>query len=270
MFHTVWKGNISFGLVAIPIKLHAAAESKDVKFRYLHRECNTPVEYKKVCPTCKKEVVMDDIVRGIEFSPGQFVVLSEEELSKTQKERADTIDILDFVALSEVDPVYFEKTYYVSADKGSLRAYTLLASAMAATNKIAIARTVLRSSETLACIRSRDGVLLMETLYWPDEIRDVGALPYVNAEAPVTDQELEIAKQLIDQLSTRFTPEKYRDERRDTLLSLIEGKVKESGLVDQERDNVVDLMSALEASLKKHVDLSVNKERTPKKRSKSI
>ena len=267
VFHTVWKGNISFGLVAIPIKLHAATESKDVKFRYLHRDCNTPVEYQKVCPTCQKTVTMEEIVRGVEYSPGQFVVLSEEEMESTKKERADTIDIMDFVSLAEIDPVYFEKTYYLSADRGSLRAYRLLAKAMEDTQRIAVARTVLRSSETLACIRSREGVLIMETLYWPDEIRDIGALPYVNDETTVASNELLMAKQLIEQLNSHFQAENYRDERRETLLSMIEKKVEQEGVPQQKRDNVVDLMAALQASLKKTTESDQPKQRARKKQT---
>ncbi len=263
--HTVWKGSISFGLVNVPIRLHSATESKDVKFRYLHRACNTPIEYHKVCPTCHEEVPAADIVRGVEYAPNQFVILSEDELAAVSHRRSDTIDIVDFVELSDIDPVFFDRTYYVSAESASVRAYRLLARAMEETNKIAIAKTILRSAQTLACLRVSNGMLVMETLFWPDEVRPVEELPFANSDAPVAENELAVATQLVRQLSTPFTPEKYRDERRETLLSIISNKAQESGeakVVAGNKDNIVDLMQTLQKSLEM---TSSQKAPTPKK-----
>lgn len=249
--HTVWKGSISFGLVNVPVRLHAATESKDVKFRYLHRACNTPVEYHKVCPACKVEIVAADIVKGVEFAPNQFVVLSDEEITSVNKRRSDTLDIIDFVNLTEIDPVYFDRTYYLSAESASIRAYRLLAVALEQTGKIAIAKTVLRTHETLACIRASQHMLVMETLFWPDEVRSMMELPFANADSAVADNELDVATQLIEQLTTPFTADKYRDERRTSLLALVQAKAGEGTLkpTGTAPDNVVDLMKALQESL---------------------
>lgn len=248
--HTVWKGSISFGLVNVPVRLHSATESKDVKFRYLHRACSTPVEYRKVCPNCNVEVPASDIAKGVEYAPGQFVILSEDELASVNKRRADTIDIIDFVNLAEIDPVYFDRTYYMAAETASIRAYRLLATAMEDTGKIAIARTVLRTAETLACIRVRNNMLVMETLFWPDEVRSMDELPFANTQQAVVESELKVAKQLVQQLSTPFSAEKYKDERRETLLTLIQEKAAATPTTDAKpRDNIVDLMKSLQESL---------------------
>lgn len=251
--HTVWKGSISFGLVNVPVKLHSATESKDVKFRYLHRACNTPVEYHKVCPTCHEEVPAADIVRGVEYAPNQFVVLSADELAEVNKRRSDTIDIVDFVDLSDIDPVFFDRTYYVSAESASVRPYRLLARAMEDTHKIAIAKTVLRSAQTLACLRVSSGMLVMETLFWPDEVRSMDELPFANVDTPVAENELAMATQLVRQLTTPFTPDKYRDERRESLQNMVSAKAAQgvggAKVAPGNKDNIVDLMQTLQRSL---------------------
>jgi DNA end-binding protein Ku len=252
--HTVWKGAISFGLVHIPVRLHAATESKDVKLRYLHRECKTPIQYTRTCPVCNRPVEWDEIVRGFEYQPNQFVILEDEELRALDAPRSHTIEIADFVELREIDPIYYDRTYYISPDGSGGKAYRLLTEAMERTGKIAVAKTVLRSAETLACVRVYRNVLVMETLYWPDEVRSLEGLPATAADAQVTDQELDMAVTLINQLAGPFSPDKYRDERRSALLNLIEQKVANAPAAvvsaPAPADNIVDLMQALQESIR--------------------
>ncbi|MCL6637305.1 MAG: Ku protein, partial [Alicyclobacillus sp.] len=175
--HTLWKGSLSFGLVNVPVRVFAATESKDIQFRYLHQVCKTPLEYQRVCPHCQRKVEWEEIVRGFEYAPHQFVVLDEDELASLKRHRSPTIDIIDFVELADIDPVYFEKSYYLAPENNGIKAYRLLEQAMLETHKIAIARTVLRSAETLTCIRAARGVLHLHTLFWPDEVRSIQELP---------------------------------------------------------------------------------------------
>jgi DNA end-binding protein Ku len=235
--------------------MFAATESKDVKFRYLHKECKSPIEYTRTCPKCNRPIEWNEIVRGFEYEPGQFVVFDEEEMKSMKKERSQTIDIIDFVQLSDIDPVYYDKTYYLAPESSGAKAYRLLELAMNETGKIAIARTVLRNAETLACVRVHHNVIHMETLFWPDEVRPTQELPNVGVEAVVTDQELQMAVTLVDQLATTFNPEKYVDEHRDELLDLIQQKVANHEVTavtpaGKQTDNIVDLMQALQESIK--------------------
>ncbi|GMA48724.1 non-homologous end joining protein Ku [Alicyclobacillus contaminans] len=253
--HTMWKGSISFGLVNVPVRMFAATESKDVKFRYLHKECKTPIQYTRTCPRCNRPVEWDEIVRGFEYAPDQYVVFDPDELSAVQRKRSQTIDIVDFVELTEIDPVYYDKTYYLAPETAGVKAYRLLEQAMGQTHKIAIAKTVLRNRETLACIRTGpNSVIIMETLYWPDEVRGVEELPNLRAETQITAQELTMAVTLIEQMSTSFQPEKYVDEHRAELEQLIERKVANDHVTQPpaaaaRADNIVDLMQALQESL---------------------
>lgn len=253
--HTMWKGSISFGLVNVPVRMFAATESKDIKFRYLHKTCKTPIQYTRTCPQCDKSVEWDEIVRGYEYQPGQFVIFDEDEMNTLQKHRTQTIDIVDFVELPQIDPVYFDKTYYLAPESSGVKAYKLLQDAMHQTNKIAIARTVLRNSETLACIRVHDNVIHMETLFWPDEVRSTQELPNLGTEAAVTDQELQMAVTLVNQLATQFEPEKYVDEHRNEVMQRIEQKVANQEIAavpaaGKRTDNIVDLMQALQESIR--------------------
>jgi DNA end-binding protein Ku len=253
--HTMWKGAISFGLVNVPVRMFAATESKDVKLRYLHKACKTPIQYTRTCPHCDKAVEWDEIVRGFEYAPNQFVILDKEEMESVQETRSQTIDIVDFVQLSEIDPVYYDKTYYLAPETSGLKAYRLLEQAMEETQKIAIARMVIRNSKTLACIRVANGVILMETLFWPDEVRSTNELPNIHSEANVTEQELKMAVTLIGQLATSFQPEKYVDEHRNEVMVMIERKVANQEVatapaVAAKQENIMDLMKALQESLK--------------------
>ncbi|QUI23596.1 Ku protein [Vallitalea pronyensis] len=251
--HTMWKGSISFGLVNIPIKMFAATESKDVRFRYIHKTCNTPVKYKKVCPTCNEEVKEEDIVKGFEYEPGRFVIITNEDLESVKSEvNGKTIEIVDFVKLSEIDPIYFNKTYYLAPQDTVGKAYKLLRKAMDDTEKIAIARITIRNKQSLAALRVLKNVLVMETIFYPDEVRPISQVPGLPEDENVNEGELTIANQLIDQLTAAFDPSKYKDDYREAMLDLINKKIAGQDVqVTKEAPerNVIDLMEALQASL---------------------
>ncbi|RWR04453.1 Ku protein [Siminovitchia fortis] len=251
--HTMWKGSISFGLVNIPIKLHAATEDKNVKFRSLHNECHTPIKYEKVCPTCEKEIGTKDIVKGYEVTKGKFVVVEEDELSglkEAVEEKA--VEIIDFIKLDEIDPIYFNRSYYMSPDGGN-KAYGLLRKALTESEKVGLAKIMIRSKEQLAVIRVYQDTLLMETIHFPDEVRKAADVPNVPSEDNVTKKEIDTAIMLIDQLTTTFDPEKYKDEYRTKVLELIEAKRTGKDLVTvKEKEpaaQMTDLMAALQASI---------------------
>ncbi|GAE35291.1 non-homologous end joining protein Ku [Halalkalibacter akibai] len=267
--HTVWKGSISFGLVNIPIKLHTATENKDIKLRQLHKECHTPISYQKVCPGCDKEVKTEDIVKAYEYAKNKFVILDDEELEKLKKENEDkAVEIVDFVKLEEIDPIYFEKSYFIAPDNGGAKAYSLLRKALVESGKIGIAKIIIRSKEQLAVVRVYKDTLLMETIHFPDEVRNVDEVPNVPAEQLVVQKELDTALMLVDQLTTTFDPEKYNDDYRTALMDLIEEKKsgKETVTTTEKQpaatSNVTDLMSALQASL----DKTKTKKTTTRKR----
>ena len=251
--HTVWKGAISFGLVNIPIKMFTATENKDIKFRFLHKACNTPLNYKKVCPNCNVEVKDEDIVRGYEYEPDHFVVLNEADLEAIQKQPGvRNIEIMDFVNLSEIDPVYFDKTYYLSPQETGGKAYNLLRQAMNDTGKIAIARVTIRSKQTLAALRVYKNVLVMETLFYASEVRPTAQIPGLPEMTDTDAKERDIAIKLIDSLTAPFEPEKYTDEYNTALTEIIRKKIegKEVQVAPQApKQNVIDLMEALKASL---------------------
>ncbi|VEF48072.1 Ku protein [Bacillus freudenreichii] len=251
--HTMWKGSISFGLVNIPIKLHAATEDKDVKFRSLHNECHTPIKYEKICPTCEKEIEVKDIVKGYEVTKGKFVIVEDDEL-KELKEAVEekAVEIIDFIKLNEIDPIYFNRSYYMSPDGGN-KAYGLLRKALTESEKVGIAKIIIRSKEQLAVIRVYKDTLLMETIHFPDEVRNVSDVPNVPAADNVTKKEIDTAILLIDQLTTTFDPDKYKDEYRTKVIELIEAKQtgKDLVTVDVKKPaaQMTDLMAALQASI---------------------
>lgn len=266
--HTVWKGSISFGLVNIPVKLHAATENKDIKLRQLHKECHTPISYKKVCEGCNKEVTEEDIVKAYEYAKNKFVVLDEEELEQLRKENEDkAVEIIDFVKLEEIDPIYFEKTYFLSPDTTGAKAYALLRKTLGQSGKIGVAKIIIRSKEQLAVIRVYKDALVMETIHYPDEVRNIGDVPNIPSAENVVQKELDTALMLVEQLTTTFDPSKYNDEYRTALMELIEEKKINGTVAVSDKKtlpgNVTDLMSALQASLDKT-------KKAPRKRSTKV
>ncbi|MBD3107533.1 Ku protein [Bacillus sp. AGMB 02131] len=254
--HTVWKGSISFGLVNIPVKLFSAVEDKDIKFRQFHKECKSPIKYKKVAE-CDDDVTSDEIIKVFESPNGRFVQITEEEMNKLKEEHEKKqVAIIDFVKLSEIDPIYFDKTYFVGADSGGSKPYTLLSEILKKSKKIGIAKITIRSKERLAAIRPHQNMLLLETLHFPDEVRNVKDVPLGVTGQAVSEKEFEIGMMLIEQLTTAFDPKKYTDTYRTALEKLIQEKMEKNEYIaasDQpaaeERSNVVDLMSALQASI---------------------
>ncbi|WP_139996491.1 Ku protein [Paenibacillus paridis] len=253
--HTVWKGAVSFGLVHVPVKMYTATEDRDVHFRSLHKDCGMPISYAKTCRHCNKEIGQDEIVKGFEYEKDKFVIVKEEELDMIKDESAKTIKILDFVDLQEIDPLYFQKPYYLSPDMGGAGAYSLLLEAIRQTGKIGIAKISIRSKSSLAAIRVVDNCLCLETMHYPDEIRSLSQIPNLPASTLVNEKELVMAKTLIEQLSESFVPEKYTDDYRVALLDLIEQKIAGESIDmvsaphAEGRSNVIDLMAALQASL---------------------
>lgn len=271
--HTMWKGSISFGLVNIPIKMFAATENKDVRFRYIHKECNTAIKYKKICPTCNKEVAEEDIVKGFEYEPGHFVIISDEDLNSVKNEiNSKSIEIVDFVNLSEIDPIYFNKTYYLAPQDTVGKAYKLLRKAMEETGKIAIATITIRNKQSLAALRVYKNVLVMETIFYPDEVRPISQVPGLPEDEQVDEKELNIANQLIDNLTAEFEPSKYKDDYREAMIELINKKIsgKEIKVTKEAPErNVIDLMEALQASLKETKTGKVKPPTTKKKKTAS-
>ncbi|WP_281884562.1 Ku protein [Paenibacillus sp. YYML68] len=250
--HTVWKGAISFGLVHVPVKMFTATEDKDISMRMIHKVCIMPLNFVRKCQHCDREVEWDEIARGYEYEPGAFVLFEKDELEKLTGEITKEIKILDFVDLTEIDPVYFHKTYYLAPNETGAGAYNLLLQAMKDTGKIGIAKVSIRSKSSLAAIRIIDRCIAMETIYYPDEIRSVDQVPNLPESSSVNEKELEMAKLLINELSTPFEPEKYKDDYRAAMLEAIEQKVAGRQVTvspEPHRANVIDLMSALQASL---------------------
>ncbi|WP_068777522.1 Ku protein [Paenibacillus sp. FJAT-26967] len=250
--HTVWKGAISFGLVHVPVKMFSATEEKDISMRYIHKKCTTPLSYVRSCTTCDEQVEWAEITKGYEYEPGRFVLFEKEELEKISGEATKEIKILDFVNLDDIDPIYFQKTYYLSPGDTGANAYNLLLESMRQTGKIGIANISIRSKSSLAAIRVIDNCIAMETIFYPDEIRPINQVPNLPEAINVNDKELTMAKMLIEQLSTPFEPGKYQDNYRNALLEAIGQKVagQEVQVAPQQpHTNVIDLMSALQASL---------------------
>jgi DNA end-binding protein Ku len=250
--HTVWKGAISFGLVHVPVKMFAAVEDKDIAMRLIHRECGGPVAYVRTCKNCGKEVANEEIAKGYEYEKGRFVLFGKDELDALAAEASKTIRILDFVDMREIDPVYFQRSYYLAPDQAGAGAYSLLLEAMKRTGRIGIANVSIRSKGSLAAIRFIENCLVLETIAWPDEVRPVQQVPGLPERTAVSEKELEMATMLIDHLTGPFEPEKYRDEYRERLMEAIQAKIagKEVHIApEQERTNVIDLMAALQASL---------------------
>ena len=243
--HTVWKGAISFGLVTIPVKLHAATEDKGIKLRQIHDKCKKPIKQEKVCPICNEDVDSKSLVKGYEYATDRFAVVTDAELDGLKSDIGEkAVDIVEFVKLKEIDPVYFDKTYYLAADTNS-KAYALLREALAKSKKIGIAKITIRSKERLAAVRVLNDHLVLETLHFPDEVRSTVDLPQIT-NVKLTAKEKEIALTLIEQLTAEFEPTKYHDEYRERLEKLIKSKIPKNA---EQPSNVINLMDAMEKSI---------------------
>jgi DNA end-binding protein Ku len=254
MPRAIWTGAISFGLVSVPVKLYAAVSAKGVHFHQLHAADGVRIQQKRICPADGEEVAYSDIVKGYEISPDRYVVIEPEELASLQPKRARTIEIEDFVALAEIDPIYFDHPYYLVPDERGIKPYRLLLEAMRETERVALGRLVLRAKEHLVAIRATPDVLTLETMVFADEIVSPDRFAELDGEVKTSDREVAIAKQLIESLSGPFEPERYHDEYREQVLALIDRKASGEEIVLQpqaaeEKMDGADLMSALQASL---------------------
>ena len=256
MPRAIWSGSLGFGLVNVPVKLFTAVEEKGIRFHQFKEGSTHRVRNKRVDEDTGKEVDYDKVVKGYEISKGKYVMLTPEELESVEPGRTRTIEIEDFVDLDDVDPIYFDRTYYLAPDgDAAKKPYALLLDAMSRTGKVAIARFVMRTKQYLAAVRAGDGVLLLETMHFHDEIRatkDLDALPAKSTKVP--DKERKIAEQLIRSMATDFDPSRYEDTYRAAVLKLIKRKGKGEEIEVEPRaeedTKVVDLMAALEASVK--------------------
>ena len=273
----IWKGAISFGLISIPVKLFSAVENKSLKFHLLHEADGGRIKYKRECAKCGKEVTWDDIIKGYEYSKDHYVTFTDEELGSLDVDSIRAIDVVTFVALEDIDPVYFNKPYYVVPETTGIKAYKLLAEALEAEGQVGVAKVALREKEHLATIRLKDDVFVLETMHWPDEIR-AADFEELDKKVEVRDQEVKMARQLIQQLSGEFRPEEFEDEYRTRLQELAEKKVEGEEVTvaaepEAEPAPVVDIMEALKASVseakkrKTTASKSTSKKKTTKRRA---
>ena len=249
----LWKGAITFGLISIPVRLYSATESKALKFHLLHGADQGRVRYKRVCSKCGKEVDWDDLVKGYEYSKDHYVIFTDEELANLDVESIRAIDVVTFVPSEQIDPIYYDKTYYVAPEQSGLKAYKLLADAMEAEGQVGVAKVALRDKEHLATVRLMDNVFVLETMHWPDEIRPA-EFEELDKKVQVRDPEVKMARQLIQQLSGDWEPEQFHDDYRERLQAVAERKIEGEEIAvaaepTEEPAPVVDLMDALKASV---------------------
>lgn len=243
------KGAISFGLVHIPVALHTATQDNDIHFNQLCKEDGSRVKYKKVCANCGKEVGTQDIIKGFEFAPGEYVTMTEADFEKAKTEKDKTIQILHFTDIKNIRPIYYDKTYHAVVEAGGDKAYELLRRAMLDEGKVAIAKTVLGQSEKLLCLIPTEKGMLVETLFFADEVKDIPKEP---THPELNTQELEMAKMLINSMDKEFQPELYHNEYQTRLREIIEAKIQGKEIVQapsEQPDNIINLMDALQASL---------------------
>jgi DNA end-binding protein Ku len=247
----IWSGTISFGLVSVPVRMFSATESKELRFHFLDKKDLQPIGYEKVRRDTGEQVDPDDIVRGFEVEKGQYVTLEDEDLDRLDIELTKTIDICDFVDLEEIDPIYFRKAYYLAPQDGAEKPYRLLVRALDETGKVGIAKVVIRNKQHLAALRAWNGTLVLETMYYADEVRQP---EQADGKVRLQKPEVEMAKSLVENLSEPFDPEKYDDTYRKELLDLLRAKAKGKPLPEpeaEEEGEVVDLMSALRESVER-------------------
>lgn len=253
----IWSGSISFGLVTIPVRLFTAVREKRLHFRTLHDQDKVPLKQKMVCPADGKEVHPEHMVKGYEIEKDRFVIIRQEELDAAAPKRSKSIEIQDFVELDDIDPLFFDKPYYVSPKPEGAKPYKLLVTAMEKSKKVGIAKVVMWSKEYLAAVRPLDGGLVLETMHFNDEIVAPERVAGHEIKAKVDDRELKMAQQLIDALSTKFKPDKYHDEYREEIMAIIEKKAAGEEIVNapatekEANGKERNLMAALEASLAK-------------------
>jgi len=250
MPRSIWKGAVSFGMVSIPVKLFGATENKDISFRQIHEECGSRIKQQRWCPVCERTVEYGEIDKGYEYSKDQHVVLTDEDFEKLPLPSKHTIELSSFVKAEEIDPVYYEKSYYLEPEDTGLKPFTLLMDALEEKQLTAVAKVAIRNKEQLCALRPYNGRLMLETLFYPDEIRIQDEVE--RPDIKVSKKELQMAVSLIDLMLDEFEPEKYQDQYRDALTQIIEHKLEGAEIVEApapKKGKVVDLMSALKASV---------------------
>jgi DNA end-binding protein Ku len=247
----IWKGTISFGMVTIPIKVYSATEERDISFRQVHTTDSGRIRYKRFCEVCGEEVPYSDIGKGYELPDGRMVVLTSEDFAELPLPTAKSIEVLEFVPIDEVDPLFFSKAYYLATDGAVSKSYVLFRDALTNTDQCAVVKVALRTRESLALLREKDGVLVLQTMLWPDEVRDSSfAVP---DDADIKKQEVAMAESYISTLSTEFDPSRYSSDYREALEALVEAKSQGVEMPEAEEQEsgaqVVDLVAALRASV---------------------
>jgi len=279
MARAIWKGSISFGLVNIPIALYPATRREELKFRLLRKGDLSPVNYKRVAEKDGKEVPWDQIVKGYEYEKGKYVVLKDEDFERVDLEATQTVDIQDFVDQEEIDPMFFYKPYYLEPQKGGDKAYALLRDALKDANKVGVAKVVIKTRQYLAGVKPEDGALVLELMHFADELADPEKL-HVPKKTEVGKREMNMARSLIDSMSSKWNPEKYKDDYREAFMEVIQEKVESGGKEIEEKPKrapkptkVIDLVSVLKKSLeetgakRKTTAKSGRKHKTPAKKA---
>ncbi|MFV2178180.1 Ku protein [Actinomadura sp. LOL_016] len=249
---SIWKGSISFGLVTIPVKVYSATEQRDVSFHQVHREDGGRIKYKRVCSVDGEEVDYADIAKGYELPSGEMVILTDEDFADLPLSSSRRIDVLQFVEREEVDPIYFAKSYYLEPDAQGAKPYVLLRDALENSGQVAIVKIALRQRESLATLRVRGGVFVLETMLWPDEVRTPD-FPFLEEDIEVRKQELTMATSLIESMEGDFDPSEYKDAYREALQAVIDAKIEGREVArpaeEAEEEPAADLLSALRASV---------------------
>ncbi|HLV74191.1 MAG TPA: Ku protein [Vulgatibacteraceae bacterium] len=249
---SIWKGAISFGLVTIPVKLYSATEQRDVRFHQVHRKDGGRIKYKRVCTIDGEEVPYSDIAKGYELPSGEIVVLTDEDFAELPLSTSRRIDVLQFVEQEEVDPIYFAKSYYLEPDAQGAKPYVLLRDALESSGQVAIVKIAIRQRESLATLRVREGVFVLETMLWPDEVRTPD-FPFLDEDIEIRKQELSMATSLIESMEGEFDPSQYKDAYREALQAVIDAKIEGREVArpaeEAEEEPAADLLSALRASV---------------------
>jgi DNA end-binding protein Ku len=253
MAHAIWSGSINFGLVTIPVKLFTAVRANELSFNMLHKKDEGRIKYERICAIEEKPVPWDEIVKGYEYEKGEYVILTDEDFKKVNPEATQSVDILEFVELDKINPMYFDKPYYLEPTKQGRHAYALLREALAKANKVAIARVVIRTKETIAAVKPNGEALVLELMHWADELVDQADLDFP-ADIKLPEPEMKMAKMLIDSMSVdEFEPEKFTNRYHDELLAMIEARAAGKELPRPKkapaRAKVVNLMDVLQQSL---------------------
>jgi DNA end-binding protein Ku len=251
----IWKGAVSFGLVSIAVKLYSATEEKDIRFHQVHRADGGRIKYKRTCSICGEEVSYDDIAKGYDLGGGEIIVLTDEDFADLPLTTSRAIDVLEFVPQEQVDPIYYNKSYFLEPDKTAAKPYVLLRDALERTDRVAIVKVALRQREQLATLRVREGVMVLNTMLWPDEVRKP-TFEFLGDDVEARPAELAMAGSLIESMAADFDPEQYTDNYREALQEVIDAKVAGREVVQPEEAEAppsaaVDLMAALRASVER-------------------